>query len=81
MNFNEVYDKMKNLEDNGRVEDKEVFEDKISLFWAEFVDVIINGQVILTSSIVLDKATVEIFGAIGFKSYELEEIWEFDVDV
>ena len=81
MDFNAIYDKMKELEDNGRIEEAEVFENKISLFWAEFVDVIVNGQIILASSIVLDKSTLELYGAIGFKEYELGEIYEFEIDV
>jgi len=78
--YEEVYKKIKALEDDDRLEDKEYFEDGMSLFWAEYVDVFVNGQLILASNIVLDNPVLELYGAIGMKSFELEEIWELDID-
>lgn len=81
MEFEELYKKMQKFEKDSNIEEAQIYSDGIALFWIDYIDVLINGTLFLTSTIVLGSDGVEIYGSYGAKAFEFDEITEFDIDV
>ena len=77
MNREAILVMMKVIESNA--DDVDDGEGLYSLHWDDFYDVGINGQIIPVSSLILTDSSVDCYGAMGFKRFELLEIIEMEL--